>query len=153
MNLKPGGAHVSKQRETTWIDAEGKNQHGQSFVFKEGDELLFDVGIHPNPLGDDWMPHFEDGLVVEARKPCKGKKGRGGGSYTKGARVVSIQDDGSYMVLQNSHFLVQALSLCAACHVLCTAHSSTKQTKLRTRVRVPPQQGGRPTPSGQMRHR
>ena len=101
-------------------------------MFKEGDELLFDVGIHPNPLGEDGMPHFEDGLVVEAPKPCKGKKGLGKGSYTKGARVVSMQDGGSYMVLQNGLLRVQAgakpkRSLPCSAH--CALRYEASQTK------------------------
>jgi len=86
----PGGKVVSKLRETTWKDT-GGGEHSQSFVFKEGDELLYDAtGVRANPLDDDGVACFPVGEIIEARMPKEKKK------YTKGVTVVARQEDNTY---------------------------------------------------------
>ena len=68
MNAKPGGKLVSKQRETSWTDSSGV-MHTQSFVFKSGDELLFEAkGVRATPLVNGEV-EFATGADVEVQRP------------------------------------------------------------------------------------
>jgi hypothetical protein len=45
----PGGKYVTSQRTTTWEDKDGTLQE-KPFVFKQGDELLFEAkGVRASP--------------------------------------------------------------------------------------------------------
>lgn len=77
--------HVSKQRETTWFDA-GRLPHLHSFVFKEGDRLLFDVKIRAAPLTEEGDVYFPEGTVVEVHR-AETK------ASTKGAHIAACDGD------------------------------------------------------------
>jgi len=89
LNKLPGGKVVTKLRETTWMDA-GGGEHTQSFVFKEGDELLYDAkNVRANPLDSNGAVCFPEGDSVEAQMPGENK-------YTKNVTVVSREHDNTY---------------------------------------------------------
>ena len=84
----PCGKVVTKLRDTTWVDANGV-AHDQSFVFKEGDELLYEAkAVRANPLDDDGVVCFPVGEILEAQKPGREPKSN---AYHRGVRVVSRQ--------------------------------------------------------------
>ena len=89
----PCGKVVTKLRDTTWVDANGV-AHDQSFVFKEGDELLYEAkAVRANPLDDDGVVCFPVGEILEAQKPGREPKSN---AYHRGVRVVSRQANNTY---------------------------------------------------------
>jgi hypothetical protein len=51
----PGGKYVTAQRTTTWKDKDGA-LHEQSFVFKQGDELLLEAkGVRVSPSATEGL--------------------------------------------------------------------------------------------------
>ena len=84
-NTNPGGKHVSKQREATWFGSR-RQPHLQSFVFKEGDRLLFDVKIRAAPLTEEGDVYFPEGTVVEVQR-AETK------AWTKGAHIAARDGD------------------------------------------------------------
>ena len=88
MNAKPGGKLVSKQRKTSWTDSSGVTRT-QSFVFKSGDELLFEAkGVRAAPLVHGEVV-YDIGADVEIQRP--------GSRAWRKASVVS-QNNGKYTV-------------------------------------------------------
>jgi hypothetical protein len=82
---------VSKQRGRKWKDAGGV-EHDQSFVFAAGDVLLYKaLGVRAPPLVDAGDPAFPNGHEVEVKQT-------GARTWTKGATIVSSQEDGKFTV-------------------------------------------------------
>jgi len=60
--------------------------NAQSFVFKDGDSLLFDVKIRAAPLTEEGDVYFPEGTVIEVQR-AETK------AWTKGAHVLSRDGD------------------------------------------------------------
>jgi len=91
MNLEPGGQFPSQLRTTTYKGVDGSNVE-QSFVFKEGEVLRVNCTVNANPFGVDGLVVFNEGAVVEAKRPG------GSRAWEKGCEVVSQQPDGTYSI-------------------------------------------------------
>jgi hypothetical protein len=79
---------VTAHRTTTWKDKDGA-LHEQSFVFKQGGELLFEAKrVQASPSATQGAVLFPGGLLVEAQRPGSCTK-----SYVKDVTTISLQED------------------------------------------------------------